>query len=424
MRVKPWQIAFCPWIEMGAAPFEICGVQVIGFQQLCEKLTKQKQAALRRARTPYYEHFLGRRRQLRSGNDNPLAFIVDQNNPLREYSAAEVKRVFLANAYLYLCSFALNTTGLWNHGEYTSWSDWALYIHNIRDPRWYALQPRKLYGDVLSGGHEWKQTVISRPVECNRFVLRKIRQDMIAAVNELHKQGKTNLFYHAIKTFAEGTSDREAWLREEDLPFIKDAIEQMSQPLQTNANFLKGETKAASQTGLKRGLINFVRAVAGQKPAGGMICKLAFHPKQDGSQSKVTEMQKTGKEFSWLERCVDDLNMARNMVTHVGFVDGNKMGWPTMSLAFVGSRFFVACFKRMLEWEAGFKFLEKDDADVFALGYLAKYSRKNLLRGFGAYRRAHKRCLDMKIRDTVLEELEKMEAKQKTAGRQVAPKEN
>ena len=170
-------------------------------------------------------------------------------------------------------------------------------------PIFYAVQPRRLFGHILSTGLNWGNTAFTRPLESNKFKLTPelIRKDLIEAVNELHRKGKTSTYFHSLKTFAEGTTDREYWSYQDDISYQKDALEQISKVLSSNQNYQKAISNAGSKTGLSgKGLINFIRAITIPPQNTSMVCELPFNLHPNGKINKATELQQSGKKFSWL----------------------------------------------------------------------------------------------------------------------------
>lgn len=115
----------------------------------------------------------------------------------------------------------------------------------------------------------------------------------------------------------------------------------------------------------------------------------------------MTIARRQGIQFSALERALDELNYARNSMIHGGALP--SLEWNVVTLAFLGARFWIALFKRLLSWEGVRPWDEADECDVVGLQALAIHGRTSLEEGYTAYRRAVDDCqretLDRRVRE-------------------------
>jgi len=382
-------VAFCPWIQFRTAPFTIAGVQATSLRQVKSSLAGEDAEAANRAILPYYDHFLSGGR-LRNWNDNPLLYIIDAANPLREPSHEEAHHINLVNSFLFLCTFALNEVGPGGLQFYTNASDWVLYFQPVQDPQFFAIGERRLYGKVSSGGHQWKGSAFTLPVECNRFELCKHDNSLIDGVTNLDKVGHAKGYLEPLRTFMIGTSDNSRWDRERDLPFIWGAIEQIIEcdPFKS-CQAAKDAVSHASQTiSLEPNhSLSFVRAVLGTAPKDEYVWS---HDFRRGRKDEVNKARLSGIKFSALERALDELNWARNRIVHDGFVSSTE--WGITPLAFLGSRFFIIAFKKILAWENVRKWTDEDDCEVLGLQAFAKEGQTSLTTGYDALKRTVTDC--------------------------------
>ncbi len=408
-RVVRKVVAFCPWIESHVTPFDMCGVRVMGFRDAEQGLSPQDREALWRARIPYYDHFLGTNGALCRWNENPLLYVVDPADPLKEPTHDEVYHVALTNSYLYVCVFAMNRIHRGGGHEYTNSADWALYFHPVQNPVDFSLGERRLYGTLHMGGHRWNRSAFTEPVECNRFTFYdpQIDRSLVDGVTNLHAVGRATLYLHAVRTFRSGTSDNHLMQREEDFPFIWGAVEQIAE----SDGF---GSCAAAQQEVQRwaGVLTLapnhstclVRAVSGRVPGPEYVWNGDFHR---GRENCVNAARRRGIEFSALERAMDELNFARNRMVHDGFVP--QLDWNVVTLAFLGSRFWVALFKRILAWEGVRKWTEDDECDLVGMQAFAREGRTSFGDGYAAYEQAVRDCHWDHTERRVIEHLERAE---------------
>jgi len=387
----------------------------MGFRDTEAAMSEADKAALWRAPTPYGDVILNDDRTPRRWNDNPLLYVVDPEHPLAEPTREQARVVALVNSYLYVSVFATNRSGPGGMQIYTSAADWALYFHPVEDPQWFALGLRRLYGQLHAGGYQWHRALISQPIECNRCELyeRRIDRTLTDGVSTLHGNGRAVLYLSPVRAFMLGTSDHHLWGREEDLPFLWSAVEQVLE--------CAGFESCAAARGVERWAkalrigpthsTALVRAVVGSAPTGDDVWAGAFRPRGDGSDSSVTKAQKAGIQFSVLERALDDLHFARSKMLHAGACP--PLEWNVVTLAFLGSRFWIALFKKLMSWEGARPWTDDDECEVVGLQALAKRGQQSLPDGYGAYEDAVKRCRDEKLRRRVLEHLERLHGDQK-----------
>lgn len=365
----------------------------MGFRDVEPNLAGGDREALRRAPSPYFDHFQDLQGGLLRWNDNPLIYVIDRDNPLKEPSSEEARLVSLVNSYLYVCTFALNAPGPGGLQIYTNGADWALYFHPVDDPKFFALGERRLYGALHSGGHQWTRSAFTQPVECNRFELSTVDRTLVEAVTALHQGGKAQGYLFPVRTFMVGTSDNHLWGREQDLPLIWGASEQVIESDQFQwCSTAQQEVDRASQA-LKvprEHWVCFVRAVMGAPSAAEYVWSGHFRPGPRGGPGSINHARNSGIVFSTLERALDELNFARNRMVHDGFVPPTD--WQIMSLAHLGSRFWIIAFKRILAWEGVRKWTDKDACEALGLQALAKESRASLQDGHKAYERAIEEC--------------------------------
>jgi hypothetical protein len=404
-------VAFCPWVQFSTQPFTVAGVHVMGFCEAAERLTVEDQQVLWRAATPYYDHVLDAQGGLRSWNDNPLIYVLDPENPLKHPSPDEIRHISLANTYLYICTFALNTPAPGGLQCYTSGADWALYFQPVDDPEFFALSGRRLYGATLGGGYQWTKTAFTLPVECNRFELMTSTIDgsLVEGVTALYNAGRAPGYLFPLRTFVSGTSDTHLWERERDLSSIWGAVEQVFESDHFRACTAAQREIALAADALtveKKNSMCFVRAVLGSLPPAAYVWPGSFRPNQYGKPGAINQARGKGVLFSALERALDELNWARNRIVHDGFIS-DPLDWATESLAYLGSRFWIVAFKRILAWEGVRKWTDKDECEVIGLQALAKDGQKSLIQGYQAYERAVKECHDRQVRERFLEEMRK-----------------
>jgi len=383
----------------------------MGFRDAGLALSAEDQEALGRARTPYKDHFLNQSGTPLPWNENPLLYAIAPDNPLKEPTDAEAHLVWLTSSYLYVCVFASNKLYPGGLHNYTNGADWALYFHPVQNPTGFSLGERRLYGSLHGGGYEWDRSAITLPIECNRYKLydKQVDRSLVDGVTTLNTRGGAGLYIHPVRTFRTGTSDNHLWQREEDLPFIWGAIEQIQEsdgivqchPAQQELQ------RWASALGLRaEHWMCLVRAVIGGTPAPGSVWNGNFRPGRGGGQSLVEIARCRGVQFSVLERALDELNFARNRMVHDGFVP--TLDWNVVTLAFLGSRFWIALFKRILAWEGVRSWTQEDDCDVAGLQALAKEGQVSFDDGYTAYRRAVEECGRQHLQQRVLNHLERL----------------
>jgi hypothetical protein len=117
-----------------------------------------------------------------------------------------------------------------------------------------------------------------------------------------------------------------------------------------------------------------------------------------------------GTVLSVLERALDELNFARNRVVHDGEVP--QLDWHEAVLAYIGSRFWIVAFKRVLEWEGVRVWTEADDCEVRGLQAFALAGQTTFENAQVAYERAVRECRDEQVRANVLAHLERLQADQ------------
>jgi len=405
-------VAFCPWVESHVTPFDMCGVRVMGFRVAEQALPAKDREALWRARLPYCDHFLNEDRTPQPWNDNPLLYAVDASSPLKEPIEGEANLIALTNAFLYVCVFATNRLHEGGGHDYTNGADWAFYFHPVQDPVWFSLGERRLYGKLLGGGHRWARSAFTQPVECNRFKLYDVRLDrsLIDGITTLNARGRAALYLNQVRTFRLGTSDNHLWQQEDDLPFIWGAVEQVleSEGLRTCETAQQELQWWADTLSLRADhWMSLIRAVIGSPPLTEDIWTGAFRPGRDGGATAVGRAQGRGVQFSMLERAMDELNFARNRMVHDGFIP--PLDWDLVSLAYLGSRFWVAIFKRILAWEGVRDWTEDDECDVVGLQALAREGRTSFADGYAAYEQAVRDCHWNHTEQRVIEHLERTE---------------
>src|SRR2546425_9824784 len=155
-------IAFCPWIRLRAAPFEVCGVRVMGFREAEAVLDRNERGVLERVVAPYADHFLNDPdRTPHPWNQNPLLYALDPARPLRGPTPEGHLLIALVNSCVYIVAAAANRVVAGQIQIYTNSTDWTLYFHRLQDPDFFALRTRRLLGQVLAGGFRWNFSVIS-----------------------------------------------------------------------------------------------------------------------------------------------------------------------------------------------------------------------------------------------------------------------
>lgn len=401
-------VAFCPWVKFRAKPFDMCGVRVMGFGDAEAVLSEEDRTVLWRASAPYGDHFLNKDRTPRHWNNNPLLYAIDSANPFKEPSSEEARLIALVNSYLYLCTFATNRANAGGLQVYTSASDWALYFHPVQNPEHFALGERRLYGEIAAGGYRWDRTLISQPIECNRCELFEQRLDrtMVEGVTALNAKDRAVLYLSPVRTFMLGTGDNHLWRREDDLPFIWGGIEQMMEceGFESCGAAQREVERWAQALKIKRTHSTvLVRAVVGSAPAGEYVWEGDFRPGPRGGERAVTAARSEGVQFSVLERALDELNFARNGMVHGGFCP--PLEWNLVTLAFLGSRFWIALFKRILSWEGVCQWADDDECEVIGLQALASYGQASFVEGYKAYETAVEQCRSEKLRQRAAEYL-------------------
>jgi hypothetical protein len=401
---------FCPWIMFHAKPFDMCGVRVMSFVDAEKALGPDDREALWRAPLPYADHFLNDDRTPRPWNKNPLLYAVDPANPLQEPPEQGRQLVGLVNAFLYLCVSAGNRAGPGGMQIYTNASDWALYGHPVGDPDQFSLGARRLLGHLGHAGFRWKYSVISMPPECSRYELfeREIDHSFVAGVTALHQTGRAGLYVGPVRTFMLGTADNHLWRREEDLPWIWGAIEQIadSEGFETCAEGQQQRNASANALGLEpRHSISLIRAVTGP-PSPAHAWNGDFRPGRHGGDTPPTSARKQGVQFSVLERALDELNFARNRVVHGGTPP--TLEWNVMTLALLGAKFFILLIKRILFWEGARAWSDDDVCEAVGLHAFAQASHgKTLLDGYDAYEHAARECRMTRERERMIAEWER-----------------
>lgn len=405
-------VAFCPWVESRMAPFDMCGVRMMGFRDAEQAIPAATREALWRAMLPYCDHFLNEDRIPQPWNDNPLLYAVEAANPLKEPTEDEARLIILTNTYLYVCVFATNRLHKGGGHDYTNGADWALYFHPVQNPVWFSVGERRLYGQLLGGGYRWTGSAFTQPLECNRFRLidARLDQSLISGITALNAGGRAGLYLHPLRTFRLGTSDNHLWQREDDLPFIWGAIEQIAE----SEGF---GSCAAAQQEVQRWAdaltlppshsTCLVRAVIDAAPEAEYVWNGDFRPGRGGRENLVNAARLRGIEFSALERAMDELNFARNRMIHDGFIP--QLEWNLVTLAYLGSRFWIALFKRILAWEGVRAWTEDDECDLVGLQALAREGRTYFADGYTAYEQAVRDCHWDNIGRRVTEHLERME---------------
>ncbi len=323
----------------------------------------------------------------------------------------EARLVWLTNSYLYVCVFATNRLHRGGGHDYTNSADWALYFQPVQDPVYFSIGERRLYGTLHGGGHRWSHSAFTLPVECNQFGLydQQLDRTLIDGVTALNVRGRAAHYLYAVRTFMGGTSDHHLWQREHDLPSIWGALEQI---LESDGL----ATCAAAQAELQKWAIGLglqpthwaclVRAVIGGAPPPEFVWNGSFRPARGGGPSAITVAQQRGIQFSALERALDELNFARNRMVHDGFVPG--LDWNLVALAFLGSRFWIALFKRILEWEGVRPWIEDDQCDLVGLHALARDGQTSFDDGHAGYEQAVNRCHWDHVHRRAMEHLERL----------------
>jgi hypothetical protein len=108
--------------------------------------------------------------------------------------------------------------------------------------------------------------------------------------------------------------------------------------------------------------------------------------------------------FSVLERALDELNFARNKVVHEGRIP--QLDWPEAVLAYLGARFWILAFKRVLQWEGVRAWSEADTCELRGLEAFALNSRTSFGDGQTAYERALQECRDEQFRARAVADIE------------------
>lgn len=405
-------VVFCPWITFRTTPFDMCGVHVMGFRDAEQALGAEDREALWRARIPYADHFLNDQdRTPRPWNDNPLMYAVVPADPLREPSEQERQVVGLVNVFLYLCVFAANRVGPGGMQIYTNATDWALYAHPLEDPEQSSLRTRRLLGHSVHGGFRWNYSVISMPPECTRYELidRVIDRSFVDGVTALHQRGRAELYVSPVRTFMLGTADNHLWRRDDDLPLIWAAIEQIneSEGFETCVTGQRERAASFATTRLPPNhTVRLIRAVAGGPPAGEYVWNGNFRPDRRGGDSHATRARGEGVDFSALERALDELNFARNRLLHHGRLP--DLEWNVATLAPLGAKFFALLFKRILAWEDVRAWTDEDECEAVGLHAFARDGRASLVDGYHAYECAFEECQRGRQRRRMAEEFERL----------------
>lgn len=398
----------CPWIVFHGPPFEVCGVRVMGLHDAEALVDDEGRVLLQRVAAPYADYFLrDPERTPRPRNENPLVYVIDQQQPLRLLTPNEHQLIALVNSCVYVTAAAANRV-IGQVQIYTNSTDWTLYFHKRTDPDYFALPQRRLLGAVLAGGFHWNFSVLSAPVECTRYHLqnRDLDQTVFEGITRLHQRERLLMYRSPIRAFVLGTSDNHLWNRSEDLQFLWGAVEQTME-----CGGL--ESCAAAQGDLSRWSealrlpsdhsMVLVRAVVGVAPQPAHVWAEPFRPGRRGGDSPVTVAQRQGILFSSLERALDELNYARNRMVHDGMVP--PLEWPVITLAFLGSRFWIALFKRILAWEGVREWTEEDDCEIVGLQALAASREIDFRNAYAAYLAAIDRCRDHRLRERLAAEV-------------------
>ena len=410
MAVVPKErvIALCPWIEFHARPFEVCGVRVMGFRDLAALLDDEGCRILSRVAAPYADYFLRNAdRTPRPWNQNPLLYVIDPEQPLRLLRREEEQLVALVNSCVYVTAAAANRVEGDQLHFYTNSSDWTLYFHKRTDPDYFALPQRRLLGSALIGGFQWDLSVLSMPVECTKYRLQhqELDRTLLDGVTRLYQRERLFLYQAPLRTFVLGTSDNHLWNRAEDLQFLWGAIEQTIEctGFESCVPAQDAITRSAEALRLPREhSMSLIRAVVGAAPTAEHVWSGDFRPGRRGGASVVTGAQSAGVEFSALERALDELNYARNRMIHDGALP--VLEWPALTLAFLGARFWMALFRRILAWEGVRKWTDADDCEVIGLQRLAASRASDFKEDYVAYLAAIRDCLDRRVREQILAE--------------------
>jgi hypothetical protein len=400
-----------------AKPFDMCGVRVMGFRDAEKALGTQDREALWRAPLPYADHFLNDAdRTPRSWNQNPLVYAVDPADPLWEPSPDQRQVVGLVNTFLYLCVSAANRAAPGGMQIYTNASDWALYGHPVDDPEQFSLGARRLLGHLAHGGFRWHYSVISMPPECTRYELYEgeIDHSVVDGVTALHQAGRADLYVAPARTFMLGTADNHLWRREDDLPWIWGAVEQIaeSEGFETCAEGQRERDASAKALTLRpedsRHSVSLIRSVTGPPPSAECVWNGDFRPGRRGGATPPTVARRQGGQFSALERALDELNFARNRVMHGG--SRPTLEWHVESLALLGAKFFTLLVKRILAWEGARPWTDDDACEAVGLHAFAQASHgASLVAGYDAYERAAQECHRSRDRERMMAEWERLQ---------------
>ncbi len=390
----------------------MCGVRVMGFRDAEKVLGAQDREALWRAPLPYADHFLNDAdRTPRPWNQNPLLYAVDSADPLSEPPAEQRQVVGLVNAFLYLCVSATNRAAPGGMQIYTNASDWALYGHPVDDADQFSVGARRLLGHLAHGGFRWNYSVISMPPECTRYELhdREIDHSFVAGVTALHQTGRADLYVGPVRTFMLGTADNHLWRREDDLPWIWGAVEQITESEGFETCAEGQQERSASANALKlppEHSMSLIRTVTGPPPSAEYVWSGDFRPGRNGGDTAPTVARKQGIQFSTLERALDELNFARNRVVHGGARP--KLEWEVATLALLGAKFFNLLIKRILFWEGARAWSDDDACEAVGLHAFAKASHgSTLVAGYEAYEGAAKDCRRTRSRERMVAEWER-----------------
>ena len=396
----------------------MCGVRVMGFRDAERALGAQDSEALWRAPLPYADHFLNDAdRTPRPWNQNPLLYAVDPGDPLSEPPPDQRQVVGLVNAFLYLCVSAANRAAPGGMQIYTNASDWALYGHPVDDPDQFSLGARRLLGHLAHGGFRWNYSVISMPPECTRYELydSAIDHSFVAGVTALHQTGRADLYVGPVRTFMLGTADNHLWRREDDLPWIWGAVEQIaeSEGFEICAEGQRERGVSANTIKLPPAhSVSLIRAVTGPPPAAEYVWNGDFRPGRNGGETAPTVARKQGIQFSTLERALDELNFARNRVVHGGTPP--KLEWDVATLALLGAKFFILLIKRVLFWEGARAWNDDDACEAVGLHAFAQASHgATLVAGYDAYERAAQECHRVRDRERMMAELKRLQRKER-----------
>jgi hypothetical protein len=403
-------VVFSPWIKFRATPFDMCGIRVMGFEDTQQALGAQDREALWRARLPYVDHFLNEDRTPRPWNENPLFYAATPADPLREPPEQEREVIGLVNAFLYLCVFAANRVGPGGMQIYTNASDWALYVHPVHDPEYFALGARRLLGRLSHGGFRWNYSVISMPMECTHYELYDavIDRSFVNGVTALHGRGRAALYVSPVRTFMLGTADNHLWRREEDLPLIWASVEQLNESEGFETCEVGQRERAAAAAALRlqpTHTVSLIRAVVGPPPSAEYVWDGDFRPDRRGGATAPTRARRDGVQFSVLERALDELNFARNRILHGG--QRPALEWDVATLALLGAKFFVLLMKRILAWEEVRPWTDADACEAIGLYAFARDGRASLVDGYQAYERAVEECRRARQRQRMVEEFER-----------------